>query len=98
MMVVTYSAPYGSSCMKCRYDPSSRTVMCDLPASPTASAVPSCASTALNDTESLVGLIDASDSPAFHVPVVWTVNAHLSVAALARRGEGAFGACAPPNV
>ena len=42
--------------------------------------------------------IDASDSPPFHVPVAWTVNVHFSADALARRGEGAFGACAMANV
>src|SRR5262245_18180379 len=64
--------------MKCRYDPSTRTVMCDLPESPTASAEPASTSTLLNDTVSLAGFVATVPSPFFQSATAIAEAVHLS--------------------
>src|SRR5262245_31803047 len=84
--------------MKCKYDPSSLTVMCDLPESPIDSAVPSCVSTALNATVSFAGLTVLTASPTFQSPTVIVVKVHVRLLIFASRADGALGVCAAVKV
>src|ERR671912_531336 len=67
--------------------------MCDFPLPPTASAVPSWVSTEVKATASFAVFVDATGSPAFHVPVASTGNVHLREVIATSRGAGGFGTC-----
>src|SRR5918993_147184 len=68
--------------------------MCDFPLPPTASAVPCSVSMEVKATASFAVFVDATGSPAFHVPVASTGNVHLREVIATSRGAGGFGTCA----